>query len=508
MKRISKTLIVSVLIFTLSACSDRNATKNPVKVVPPSEVDTVQASKEEKGTSGTPPETAVVKSKEVKLVEKTNKAQYLLTNGIEIKQQSKSVETSQGTIEIGLPQISGLVNKQLEARLNRDIITDIEKEWKSYIDETGRQPNGSYCQVQLNASNLLSIAINDFYSTIGGFLYSLEDGKRLSLKDIFTKGTDYIGLMNRQIIEGIAGGLTAEEEYILKAPFSSIKPHQDFAFSPSALRVIFRKGESGFAQRYAVELPLKDIDNYIDIIEVHSKAEGGIYEKTDLVARVNNIFLTQKGEIIKKQNGNVGIFSLDISGLVDKDFEKTINNTLARAANEVLENKALDNLRKMSGGQEDYIAFLYMHTRFNHNGLLTITRSVQANNNSSDTNKLFQVYTFDLVRKKIIDPKAFLEEYLKNNKELQQVFTNLVKDTMKQQLGRTYPHLLEEFNNSIDYKFIISNSHIYFQKHQESDLSVAVNFKENSIKGIDERLEFSIPAMDFIKVSLEELLKR
>lgn len=308
---------------------------------------------------------------EKKLVRKANKTKYLLSNGIEILREEKVVSTSKGSLSILIPKISGLINKTLEEKINKSIESDLENEVKVYADERENEPTSLFAMIELNANNLLSISFQEDYSPpLYGFLYRLTDGKRLFLKDIFTEGTDYLSLINQKVVEGMLR--KGEEENFLSKPFSTIKQNQNFVLSEDALNIVFHQGEEGFLNRNSVSIPLSEIDDYVDVTDRYSGTERKTQERQSLIIRKNNIFITNKAEIIKKTNGNIWSYYPQISGIRDIAFEEVINNTIKDGISEVMNSKALDNLTKGPNQIMDYIAFVQMVVSFNNYGILCI----------------------------------------------------------------------------------------------------------------------------------------
>jgi Protein of unknown function (DUF3298). len=189
------------------------------------------------------------------------------------------------------------VDKNVQSKINKSLTQELEKAIKAYSKGiTDNEIQTCFvCQVELNANNLLSISLYDTYTPLEGYLYRLTDGKRLYLKDIFTSGTDYAALVNRKIREILAG--ESYEEYLLTEPFSSIKENQSFILSEESLTMLFTEGESGFRERKSIDVPLSQIDDYVDAADRYSGTERKKHERTDLIVRKNNIFAEESGEV-------------------------------------------------------------------------------------------------------------------------------------------------------------------------------------------------------------------
>jgi hypothetical protein len=449
-----------------------------------------------------------------KLVKKQNKARYLLTNGIKINyiESYSVIKTNNGTITLSCPQISGLKDKSLEQTINLNIKSDIEREAKRYIPDAGTEQMFIECRVVLNANNLLCISISEAMSEIFtppaySFLYRLTDGKRLSLSDIFTAGTDYVSLLNKKVVEGILIS-DMSEEAMLKAPFETIKPNQNFSLTPSDLYIVFRKGEGNFQERISIQVPLSSIDDYVDVLDKYTGSERATQLETTKFVNTNNIFITQKGEIYKKPNGNLWLYYPEISGLQDKEFQKTINAQIQKSVNELKNNNILDNLKKPEEAYKDCIAEIHLNACFNNYGILSITRRVNVFSSDLSFERYFKVYSFDLINKKVFDVKTLLLKYIDSNKEAEAKFVNLVTRNIKNACvsrNITIPGMPANYN--IDYSYIKKNHSFYIAYWGEGEFIIYDYFNGVTRDGLTIPLVYDILFKDIVKGSHESFFK-
>jgi phosphate transport system substrate-binding protein len=405
----------------------------------------------------------------IKLVEKANKTRYLLTNGIKIKYSNMTIKTEKGDTGIMLPQLEGLANKSVEDKLNTNIKKDVEDEVKLYASEMDQEPYFAGVNVLLNANNLLSISITGYYTPpVHGLLYRLTDGKRLYLKDIFTEGTDYVSLLNREVTEGILAG-DIPEENLLKEPFKSISPDQNFSLSPSALYVVFHKGESGFNKRSSVSVPLKDIDPYLDVMDRYSGTERKTQLHSELFVRTNNIFLTNKGEVYKRDSSSLWLYYPEVSGLRNPELEKKINSKIKASIDELKDSSIFNDLPKGEAYGKECNAVIEFTASFNHYGILSIERHVFTFTPENPFENLHKVYSFDLTNRKEIESKEIIERYFSTDPAFKYIFVDNVKESLKQQCLSNGIELKDAADYNIDYSYIERNSSIYFTKYWEED---------------------------------------
>ena len=461
----------------------------------------------EQSGGGTPGPAAAPVSEGLKLVKKPNKTKYTLTNGIDIKYQDKSIDTPKGTVKVYLPQISGLVDKNLEARINQSIVNDITDGIKKNVDDIN--PNFysmMYSSAQFNANNLLSVRVSALYSPpMLGFLYRLTDGQRLYLKDIFTEGVDYVPLLNQKVIEGVIGGEQSEEA-MLREPFTTIRPDQGFCFSQDKLYMIFNTGEAGFARGNAVSIPMEEIDDYVDVADRYSGTERKTHERSDLIVRNNNIFVAEKGDIYKKGKGVVWSHFPKISGLRDSAFEDVINGDIRAGIKEVLDSGALDGLPEPPKDFRGCSAVVEMSVVFNHYGVLTIQRRLDDYGDYQVTGEYNRLYSYDLLNKKRIDAKSFLTRYIERYPEMEPVFTGLVRDALRENYGGRDSSISSQLEY-LDYSSIMSSGVVYFDKRYQEGIQVFVSFDRNTLGGNTDRETAQVPLNAILKETPEGVLR-
>ncbi|NPV91947.1 MAG: hypothetical protein HPY50_14370 [Firmicutes bacterium] len=458
----------------------------------------------EPAAGGAPGPAAAPASEGLKLVKKPNKTKYLLSNGIEVKYQDESIETPKGTVRVYLPRISGLVDKNLEARINQSIVNDITDGIRKNVDEINpdlySMMEGT---TQFNANNLLSVSVQGLYSPpMLGFLYRLTDGQRLYLKDIFTEGTDYVPLVNQKVIEGLVGGGQSEET-TLREPFTTIRPDQGFCFARDKLYIIFNSGEAGFARGNAIGIPMDEIDDYVDVADRYSGTERKTQERGDLIVRNNNIFVTEKGDIYKKGRGAVWSHYPRITGLRDSGFEDAINGDISAGLREVLDSGALEELPEPPRGFREYSAVVEMTVAFNHYGILTIERRLENYGGYRVPGDFNRLYSYDLLNKKRIIPESILARYIERHPEEGPVFTGLVKESLRENHGGRDPGISAGLEH-LDYTSILSSGEVYFDKRYQEETQVVVSFGPNTLAGNTSRITARVPLKAILQETPEE----
>ncbi len=116
-------------------------------------------------------------------------------------------------------QISGLKNKEIENKINSDIVERIKK----YLSEANKD-EGIYCHLYevANFGNVFSFSVNNEHGGLWGLNYNLTTGQYLTFEDLFKKNEDlksivqkifYIGMVNKIRDQGMYEGMGYDEPY-------------------------------------------------------------------------------------------------------------------------------------------------------------------------------------------------------------------------------------------------------------------------------------------------------
>lgn len=220
------------------------------------------------------------------------------------------IETFSGE-EIKIPQIEGLINTDIQSKINNDIynrcyelLNSIEiiddgtiNNIEILDDRTIKTlPNyrTSYYEMT-NFSNVISIhyiAETNGHSDSLYFNYNLVTGDRLKFEDLFVKDTDIIGIVRKAFLERISNTNywenVIEGDYIASFDENELykivkgfmdEEEKEFMFSPSTIYIYFKN--------YGANVKLIDI---ADTISIYTKylTDESIYERNDIGRK--NIF--------------------------------------------------------------------------------------------------------------------------------------------------------------------------------------------------------------------------
>lgn len=148
-------------------------------------------------------------------------------------------------IIIQYPQVTDLVNRQAEERINRAIIIQIQEMQRIQQGvQTGANPETTgHFEVKTNERGILSLVLSNYtystpmahgYTVAKALTFSVNTGQSYSLSDLFRPNSNYLTLLtaevNRQIKER---NIPILEENI------TVKPNQDFYLADKSLVIFY-----------------------------------------------------------------------------------------------------------------------------------------------------------------------------------------------------------------------------------------------------------------------------
>lgn len=211
-------------------------------------------------------------------------------------------------IEVEIPQIDGLKNKDIENKINKDMYNRIYE-----VIKKQQNVESAYFVDLANFSNVLSIAYyiqsSNGYSNIS-LNYNLVNGEHLNLEDIFVKDTEITDLIRKSFYEAIVKELRYSEEY--SKLYKDVYDELEVIISPDENEVFnvvngyLSSEEKLFAfSPSQIYLYYKDYTAYIKMIDVADKIS--IYTK----------YLTDESIFIRDDIGFENIFTCVDAGSYD-----------------------------------------------------------------------------------------------------------------------------------------------------------------------------------------------
>jgi hypothetical protein len=228
------------------------------------------------------------------------------------------------------PQIRGLINKEIEKKINEDIYSRCANELVKI-----REEKITY-DVMANFGNVISIFVHSNYYNDNiyiGLNYDLTTGKRLEFKDIFISDADINNILRKAVYERyILNSINASKEAVfVEEDFTKICQELfnydfEFYFSNNTIYIL----------NFDIHINMLENSNAIGIYN-RFLIEENIYEKSNNNEEKYIYFNAYKGYGgIKKEEENLYIVYKYVEDGEDEDINKLIQKIIS---NELTEDK-------------------------------------------------------------------------------------------------------------------------------------------------------------------------
>ncbi|MBU5483581.1 DUF4163 domain-containing protein [Clostridium sp. MSJ-11] len=404
-----------------------------------------------------------------------------IENNVKISTKELKESNDLINVDIKIPVISLLNNKDIETKLNKEIekeILDLKEDikksaLKSKEEGTLMNPYGlsvNY-EVHYNKNNLLSLTIS-YYSYTGGahgmsskktFNIDTKTGINASLKDLFNPGEDYKEIINTVIREKIQENPSEYYEEISRY-FKGILQDQPFYIVEDNIVIYFEPYEiapyaGGFKE---FKMPFKSFEKGVNL-DLQLK-EGNPVIYTDLIKEYETGF---KGDI------RVPV----INGLKDKNIQENLNKLLRNDAlkfNNSLKKAGTDFVeesKKMGFNIIDYAADTDYTIYLANDKLLSLTVLYYQYTGGAHGNYTVTPYNIDLTTGK----ELYLKDIFKNGVDYKKVINTEINKQIKEKNKENYP--IAGFDGiKEDQNFYIEKDRlvIYFQPYEIAPYALGV----------------------------------
>lgn len=181
-----------------------------------------------------------------------------INDNINIKTKSMKESNMYLNVDINIPVIEGIANKDVEKQMNFNLenraieflrdVKLLQKEYKQQSEKYGEVIHAfeakSEFKICYNKNNILSIPII-YYQYTGGahgictqktFNFDINIGKEIKIRDLFKKDFNYKKIINDKIAEGI----NKDENSFFKESFKGMDDNIDFYLTQNELVVYFQ----------------------------------------------------------------------------------------------------------------------------------------------------------------------------------------------------------------------------------------------------------------------------
>lgn len=447
----------------------------------------------------------------LRLVEKKGKCPFLIGNGIEIKSKSEEFSEIGKLVNATLPEISGLRDTDIEDKVNNLIFSDFkETVYLLLKNAPGSTFDSNNFNICFNSNNILSFSQNISY-TVGaekfyfekGYVYNLINGKPLSLKEVFTTDTDYIGLLNNMVVEEIL--INSNEDQLLKEPFSSIIDNQNYCFDKDKMTLFFPENTCGFVENKKISVPLKKIDSYTTALEGVVTDNKFIYEKTDAMENINNILCENKFIKISKEKYLINIIYPNFISYTNGAVIDKINTLLERrikAVENIKFEEELNNEYTQENKEDAKTTFkIEYEITFNSYGKICLVERIKGGN--IPQNETRAVLFFDLYKSKQLDGKLLIKSFAKKEKKLEKSMVDKVNRSLNEDFLRMRMGNITKRNYKLDMENILNKASFYFDK-----TGFTIHFNKGAINNLRAGINIGINCREIFNMDMEEFFKK
>lgn len=227
---------------------------------------------------------------------------YIYNNGLNIEYKEETANENNIDKEKYYPQINGLINKEVEKKINDSIINSIDVLAVDTEIPDGFGYSGTNTTIEsisarahavYNCNNVIFIRYSKYvvynsgpdsasYDEITSEGFDLNTGNKLKLKDLFKSGSDYKKIINDYIfMEIIRCNYDDPDSMYMNKPFQGIKEDQGFSFNEDYITIIMDEKNDEFnhlGYPVTMEIPLREIGDELAVFDRYFNEEINIFE--------------------------------------------------------------------------------------------------------------------------------------------------------------------------------------------------------------------------------------
>ena len=281
-----------------------------------------------------------------------NERRFIYTNSLEDKTKQASEKVDGISIQKSYPVINGLINKELQSKLNSAILNTLEQNLKNLETEvkgdaslnpyTNRGESSSACIIY-NCNNVIFVeyyANMDLISKsesapkqkIKSLGYDLNTGNILELKDLFKQDSNYKKFINDFIsLYIINKNYDDPDGNLMIGPFKGIREEQSFSFDLSGLRIILDEKNDEFVNRgnqNSITIPLKTVGPNLAIFDRYYQEKTNLFQKKTVKKLLPNQVEFKANNLIQESKGKYSIYveKGEFINLENEETKKLLND--------------------------------------------------------------------------------------------------------------------------------------------------------------------------------------
>jgi hypothetical protein len=237
---------------------------------------------------------------------------YLLTNGTAEVMKQISNKRDNINIDKTYPVLSGLKNKELQEKLNKEMADTVEQMLKdlealvkadSALSKAKVNYESTSAYITYNYNNVMFV---EYYANMDLILnneskpcqklisrgYDLNTGNLLELKDLFKQGFDYKKFINNYIsLYIIKNNYDDPDSDYMTRPFQGMREKQGFSMDISGIRILLDENNDEFIYRGypgSIYIPMKTSGPELAIFDRYSQGKDSLFEKVGIKKLLQN----------------------------------------------------------------------------------------------------------------------------------------------------------------------------------------------------------------------------
>lgn len=279
---------------------------------------------------------------------------FIFRNGLNIEDIQETMNEEDKLIDKRYPQITGLINKEVEKRINDDIVNlvnerlnEVENSISSIHTDSKIQSISTSAYVNYNCNNVMFIEYSSWITYNTGAMsesyyftkfqgYDLNTGNHITLKDLFKQGVDYNKIINDYIyMEIIRSNYDDPDSLFMNKPFQGIQDNQSFSFDENRLMITMDEKNEEFNNNgypISIFISLKDIGDELAIFDRYFNEENNIFENSERIKKLmpNFSYYNATYSIMEYEDYyNIHIEKGEFIGMEDIETKKLLDSMVS-----------------------------------------------------------------------------------------------------------------------------------------------------------------------------------
>lgn len=279
---------------------------------------------------------------------------FIYRNGLSVENKQETINKDDKLIDKRYPQITGLINKEVEKKINEDIenlvnirLNEVENTIKIIYTDPKIESISTSAYINYNCNNVMFIEYSSYITYITGAVsesyyftksqgYDLNTGNYITLKDLFKQDVDYNKILNDYIyMEIISSNYDDPDSLFMNKPFQGTHENQSFSFDENRLLIIMDEKNEEFNNNgypITIYISLKDIGKYLAIFDRYFDEGNNIFENSKRIKKLmpnHTYFNINNGIMDYEEYYNIYIETGEFVGLYNIEIKKMLDSMVS-----------------------------------------------------------------------------------------------------------------------------------------------------------------------------------